>query len=150
MVHQMTLLASLTIDVDKTVGIQFVVFSITMIGLYVLFGKSYLEVRSRRFEGTSGSETEAAEFEQRAEETLLKYETLIKQARQDATEVRNSLAGQGKVEGDELMNEARAEVEAQLSEQRTALEKSIEEARKGIEQRAEELSNVLVKKVLSV
>lgn len=148
MINTITLIASLDIDIDKTLGVQFVIFATTMFGLYFIFGKRFLEVRAERFAGTEGSELEAAEFEEKAESILLEYETLLKQAKQDAAEVRDALASQGKEKGESLISAAQGEVDKELALRRAELQQSIDVARKGIHERSEELSNVLVKKVL--
>jgi F-type H+-transporting ATPase subunit b len=148
MYETLPIIAAAAIDIDITMAFQMVLFLFLLVVLNFLLIQPYLEAVEMRKAGVQGSREDAAEFEGKAEAMLAEYETKMRQARRDASEVRDSLRNQGQQEGNELLGEARDEVGVKLLEERKKISKEVGDAEATLRERAESLSSVMVKKVL--
>ena len=148
MLAQISILAAVSIDVDITAVAMALLFIIFYYLLQPMILNRYMEARQMRTEAIEGAREDAHEDQARAEATIQKYETQMREARREAQEVRESLRNQGAEEQKEMLEAARAEVQQKLDEEREKIDKQVEEARKQVEGRADALAQAMVDKVL--
>lgn len=141
-------LASVQLDIDVTVAIQFVTFAVFLVAMRALIINDYMRVRDARAEGTSGAEDEATELAEQATTLRAKYEAEMTQARREAMEVRESLRNQGVAEQQDIHAEVRDELGGKLAEERTRIAALVAAAEAEIEARASDLAAQMVEKVL--
>lgn len=148
MIGHLSLLASVSIDVDATAVIQGFLFVALWAVLGPLIIKPYLEARDAREEGIDGSKEEARDFEARANAAIAEYEEKLRDARREAQDIRETLKNQGAAEQRDILEEEREKLHAKLTQERTKLEAEIEAAQKEIDARAKGLSASMVEKLL--
>lgn len=141
-------LASVQLDIDVTVAIQFVTFAVFLVAMRALIINDYMRVRDARAEGTSGAEDEATELATQATALRERYEGEMNQTRREAMEVRESLRNQGVVEQQDIHGEVREELAGKLAEERARIAKLVADAEAEIEARASDLASQMVEKVL--
>jgi F-type H+-transporting ATPase subunit b len=148
MFQTLSIVAAAAIDIDITMAFQLLLFLFLLVVFNFLLVQPYLKAVEMRQAGVQGSREDAAEFDGKAEAMLAEYETKMRQARRDASEVRDSLRNQGQQEGNEVLAEARDEVSAKLLEERQRIADEVADAEAKLRERAEAISSVMVKKVL--
>ena len=142
------LVASAAIDFDATLVIQMGLFLLLFVVLKPLLFTPFMKAMDERHQGLEGSREDADEFESRAERALNEYEKKMRDARREATEVRESLRTQGQAEFQDLIGEAREEISAKIETERQSVASQREEALTQLQGRADELANTIVGKML--
>ena len=142
------LLAAGGLDIDVTVGFQFVWFIATLAMLNVIIIQPYLKVREERAEATTGSREDAEEMDERAEQLREEFDDKMAGARRDAMEVRESLRGQGVAEQEDIVSEVRAELSEKLEAERATIQEKVSAAEADLDARAKELAELMVAKVV--
>ena len=142
------LVASAAIDFDATLVIQMGLFLLLFVVLKPLLFTPFMKAMDERHQVLEGSREAADEFESRAERALNEYEKKMRDARREATEVRESLRTQGQAEFQDLIGEAREEISAKIETERQSVASQREEALTQLQGRADELANTIVGKML--
>ena len=142
------IVAAASIDIDATLGIQMVVFLLFTIALHYIIVRPYMRAVELRQEGVQGSREEAAGLDARAEAAIEEYEAKLREARREASEIRETLRAQGEAEQKDLIAEAQEAVSATLAAGRVSTAADIEAATAELKKRAATLSEALVSKVL--
>lgn len=141
-------LIAVSIDIDRTILAQALFFLVSIPILHYLMFRPYLKTREARKESVEGSEEEAGELGEQAENLRTKYEKELRQARRDAKEVRDSLRTQGLAEKRDIHDEVRQELDAKLAEERATIAEHVETARDEMEERAQGLADAMVGKLI--
>jgi len=140
--------ASAAIDFDATLVIQMALFLALFLIMKPLLFAPFLKVLEERHQGLEGSREDADEFESRAERALNEYEKKIRDARREASEIRDALRMQGQAEFKDLVDEAREELTAKIEGERQVISVQREDAVKQLKGRAESLATTIVGKIL--
>ena len=146
--HLIPTLAAVSIDLDITVALQFVNFAVAVGAVYFIIGSKYLKVREERLEATSGSREDADEMLERTEQLKEEFDDKMASARRDATEVRESLRGQGVAEQEDIIEEVRVELSEKLEAERAKIQAKVDAAEAELDGRAKELAELMVAKVI--
>jgi F-type H+-transporting ATPase subunit b len=142
------LIASVQIDVDVTVAIQFVTFTVALFSIWGLIINPYLEAREMREEGTLGSREEADEMEALAQARLKEHDERMVQLRREAMELRESLRAEGAAKQQDMLSAARAELSAKAKEEQAKIAQKVSAAEAELEERAKQLSELMLAKIL--
>ena len=138
------------LSVDKTLGIQLVIFLVGLFLLNRLIFRPLLGVWDRREELTAGTLREAEEMTRKAEGAIAEYNEKLAEARAQATETRNELRQQGQNESSKMLLSAREAAQAELEGARGTLESEVAKIRTDlrdeIESLAAEISNRVLRK----
>ncbi len=140
--------AAAAIDFDATLVIQMGLFLALFLLLKPLLFTPFLKAMDERHQGLEGSREDAEEFDSRAERALSEYEKKIRDARREASEIRDSLRTQGQAEYKDLVDEAREEFSTKIEGERQSISVQREDAVKQLQGRAESLANTIVGKIL--
>lgn len=142
------LIASVQIDVDVTVAIQFVTFTVALFSIWGLIINPYLEAREKREEGTSGSREEADEMEALAQARLKEHDERMVQIRREAMELREGLRAEGATKQQDMLGTARAELSAKSKGEQAKIAAKVSAAEAELEGRAKQLSELVITKIL--
>jgi F-type H+-transporting ATPase subunit b len=148
MIANISIIAAAAIDFDATLGIQMLLFIALFALLKPLLFTPFLKAMDERHQGLEGSREDAEEFDSRAERALHEYEKKIRDARREATEIRDSLRTQGQADFKDLVDEAREELSGKIEVERQSISVQREDAVKQLQGRAESLANTIVGKIL--
>jgi F-type H+-transporting ATPase subunit b len=140
--------AAASIDIDGTIIVQMLLFWFVLGFLHFALFRPYLKAVDAREEGVEGSREEAGEMQTRAQRVIEEYEEKMRQARRDATDVRESLRNQGVQEQNDMLQEVREEIQQNLQQERGKIDAKVETARADIKQRAESLAGAMVARIL--
>lgn len=142
------LVAAAAIDFDATLGFQMALFIILFLALKPMLFGPFLKMMEERHQGLEGSREEADEFETRADRALAEYEKKMRDARREASEIRDSLRTQGQAEYQDMIGEAREELSIKIESERQSIVGQREDALKQLQGRADHLANSIVSKIL--
>ncbi|AWV89867.1 ATP synthase F0 subunit B [Bradymonas sediminis] len=142
------LIAAVAIDIDGTIIVQMVLFWFVLGFLHFTLFRPYLKAVDAREEGVDGSREEAAEMQTRAGRVIEEYEAKMRQARRDATDVRESLRNQGLQEQNDMVGEVREQIQQDLEMERGRIEAKVQTARATIQTRAKSLAGDMVRQIL--
>lgn len=84
----------------------------------------------------------------RAGRVIEEYEAKMRQARRDATDVRESLRNQGLQEQNDMVGEVREQIQQDLEMERGRIEAKVQTARATIQTRAKSLAGDMVRQIL--
>lgn len=140
--------AAVAIDIDGTIIVQMLLFWFVLGFLHFTLFRPYLKAVDAREDGVEGSREEAAEMQTRADRVIEEYEGKMRQARRDATDVRESLRNQGIQEQNEMVGEVRDEIQQDLAAERERIDAKVEAARSAIQTRAKALASAMVRRIL--
>jgi F-type H+-transporting ATPase subunit b len=141
-------IAAVTVDFDKSVFLQMILFSLLIIVLKPLLFDPMLRVFALREEKTEGAKAEARAMQERAAEILLNYEKEVARVRAEATTERDNLRKEtARVEA-EILEQARAASEKIVSEGRAKLESEIAGLTSDLEKQTVALANELSRQVV--
>ena len=112
------ILASVTVDLDKSVFIQMAVFAVLIVVLKPLLFDPLLAVFALREERTDGAKAEARTMQERAAEILSGYESKLNHVRLEASHERETLRRETAQLESKIIDEARASTEGIVNEGR--------------------------------
>lgn len=138
-----------TIDLDKTIVVQLVLFVVLWLFLSAVVFRPYLEAHRERVRLTEGERKKAAQANERADALLSEYETTLARARAEAGTIRAALLSDAKREAEALVASAREDSARQIESARAELEEDLARVRSEVEPRARELSEVIATKILA-
>ncbi len=141
-------IAAVTVDFDKSVFLQMILFSLLIVALKPLLFDPMLRVFTLREEKTEGAKSEARAMQERAAEILSNYEKEVAKVRAEATAERDSLRKEtARVEA-EILEQARSAAERIVNEGRTQLEAEIALLQSDLEKQTAALATELSRQVV--
>ncbi len=142
------ILASVTIDVDISAAFMGLLFLTLFVILTPLLIKPYMKAMEARGEATGGAREDAQADTEAAERKIAEYEETMKKIRNDATEIRESLRGQGVVESAEVVEEVRVELAKKIVSERDIIQNNKDAALIEIKSKSAALADSIVGKIL--
>jgi F-type H+-transporting ATPase subunit b len=141
-------IAAVTVDFDKTVFIQMVLFALLIVVLKPLLLDPMLRVFALREERTDGAKGEARKMQERAAEILANYEKEVAKVRAQATAERDAIRkGTAKLEA-EILAEGHSAAEAIATQGRQRIQTEIGALESDLVQKATAISREIGSKVL--
>lgn len=142
------LIAAVTVDLDKTVLFQMVVFGFLIVVLKPLLLDPMLRVFALREEKTEGARAEARAMQERAADILANYEKELAKVRGVAAEERDRVRNEtAKLEAS-ILDEARQASTKILDEGRAQIASEIEKIRRELGLESAALSSDMASRVL--
>lgn len=137
-----------TLDLDRTIVVQMVLFLVLIIVLKPLLFDPVLRVFEQREQRTEGARAEARALQERAGELLRKYEKELEHLRHVTAEERERLRGEAsKLEAD-ILNEAREASSRIVEEGRLRIDREVRAIEQDLSARTDELARSMASKVL--
>lgn len=136
------------IDMDGTIFLQFGIFLLLALVLYLLVFKPYFAIRKQRDAQTAGARERAHEMENQAALLASKLEARLKAAREKVADERQQLIKEATASEEAMLTEARGTSERGLAEARTALTNERERARVQMLTEVEPLAHEVASRVL--
>src|SRR5689334_18020706 len=110
------------IDLDASLFVQFGIFWVAFFMLRSLVFRPVMDLFDAREKAMAGSQEEATQLEQKAEQTREHFEAELRRVRQKAGENREQMRGQAQQLARELTETARRESNATLSSAKAQLD----------------------------
>lgn len=140
--------ASVTVDFDKSVLIQMALFSILIIILKPLLLDPMMRVFALREERTDGAKNEARLMQERAAAILSNYEAEVAKVRLEATTERETLRrATAQVEAD-ILTEARDSAEAIVSQGRAQIQEELRVLEADLKKQGQSLARSIASQVV--
>lgn len=134
---------------DPTFFIAWPLFVLLMLVLWQLLLQPYAKILEERDKLTEGTKAAATEMEAQAADTLSRYETELKAARNEAAELREGLRRSGSTEQEEALTAARRETDAMIASRREAIQAQHTAAMAEVSSKVDELATSLVDRLLA-
>ena len=136
-----------TIDMDRTVIVQMVVFALLIIVLKPLLFDPVLKVFALREERTDGARATARELQEKAGELLRRYEQELERVHQVAADEREQLRAEtAKLEA-EILREAREVTTRIVEDGRRKIETEVNAIRFSLGKESERVAQLIVERV---
>ncbi|HSC88028.1 MAG TPA: H(+)-transporting ATPase [Polyangiaceae bacterium] len=142
------LLLAVTVDLDKSVFVQMVLFAVLVVVLKPLLFDPMLRVFALREEKTVGAKDEARSMQERAADILARYDGELKKARALAAEEREAHRKETVRLEAQILDEARLTAEGILANGRSRIITEIEVLQKGLAANTGSLGAALASQVL--
>jgi F-type H+-transporting ATPase subunit b len=136
------------IDLDSTVLIQLLIFTITALFLNKFLFQPYLAVKKKRADGIDGAREAARRMEEEAAAKMAEYGQAFNAAKSKANAERGKLQSEAVAREGEIIAATRASVQKATEEAQTKLAADAKAARAQLEPRAQELARTIAEKVL--
>jgi F-type H+-transporting ATPase subunit b len=143
------LLASVHVDLDKTVFIQMALFGILILILKPLLFDPMLRVFALREERTDGAKTEARKMQERAAEILSNYEAEIAKVRADATAERDRMRKETSQLEARILAEGREAAETIAADGRARIAEEMQAFQIELDEKTSALAGQIASRVLS-
>jgi F-type H+-transporting ATPase subunit b len=137
-----------TLDLDKTVMVQMVLFMVLIVVLKPLLFDPLLRVFEQREQRTEGARAEARVLQEKAGDLLRKCEKELERLRQVATEERERLRSETSKLEAEILSEAREASNKIVEEGRSRIEMEIQAIETELSARTGELARSMASRVL--
>lgn len=137
-----------SIDFDRTVVLQMVLFALLVVVLKPLLFDPMLRIFEERERRTDGARAEARQMQEKAGELLRKYEAELERIHQVAAQERDQLRQETARLEAEILRDARAATTRILEDGRKRLEAEIKTIRFDLGQRSEVLAREAASRVL--
>lgn len=141
-------IAAVTVDFDKSVFLQMILFALLIVVLKPLLFDPMLRVFALREEKTEGAKDEARAMQERAAEILSGYEKQVAKVRAEATAERDSLRKETAALEAKILEEARAAADAITSEGRAKVGAEVAQLQAELETKAAAMANDISARVL--
>lgn len=128
--------------------VMVIAFAVLVFPLNALMFRPIMRALDARAERIAGARARSLQLEAEADSVLERYETAIREARQEAEATRQSQLAGAREEQAELTTRARSEAENELVSARAELATSLEEARASLRSSTEELATAAAEQVL--
>ena len=142
------ILASVTVDLDKSVIIQMALFSVLIVILKPLLFDPMLRVFALREERTDGAKADARAMQEKAADILANYEQELAKVRAEAAAERDVLRRETAELEASIIAEARSASELIVSEGRERIQKEMLEFSAELKEREPELTREISSRVL--
>ncbi len=139
---------AITLDLDRTVLLQMVLFAGLVLVLKPLLFDPVLRVFEEREKRTEGARDEARKLQEKAGELLRKYEREMERVQQVAHEEREKLRGETARLEAQILGEARAATSMIVEEGRVTIEREVSVMRADLNQQASALAEAVAAGVL--
>lgn len=143
-----SVIASVTVDFDKSVFLQMAIFSVAVIILKPLLFDPMLKLFALREERTDGVRAEARQMQEKAADILQRYEQELQRVRADATLERDKLRKETALLEGKILDDARAAAAQMSAAGETRIKEEIAVLQADLDQRVTHLSTQLVGSVL--
>jgi len=142
------LLASVTVDLDKSVFVQMALFGVLILILDPLLFRPLLRLFALREERTDGARSEARAMQERAADLLANYESEVARIKATASAERDALRRETAALEASMLAEARAAADAILADGRRKMEEDFTQVRNDLQARKDELVRGIGARVL--
>lgn len=142
------LLASVTVDLDKSVFVQMALFGLLIVVLDPLLFRPLLRLFALREQRTDGARAEARSMQERAAELLANYESEVTRIKATASAERDALRRETAALEASMLAEARAAADLVLAEGRKHIESDIARVRDDLQAKRDELIRGIGARVL--
>jgi len=143
-----TVMAAVSIDLDKSVLLQMVIFAVLIVILKPLLFDPVLSVFALREERTEGARQTARELQLKAGELLTRYEQELDRINRVAAEERDRARVEtARLEG-EILEEARRAVQRVEADGRARIQREVSQLKAELEARSESMAREIASKVL--
>ncbi|MDX2053124.1 MAG: H(+)-transporting ATPase [Polyangiaceae bacterium] len=137
-----------TVDFDRTVLVQMVLFTLLLLVLEPLLFRPMLKVFALREAKTEGARDEARELQERAGELLRKYESELLRVNQVATEERERLRAETTKLEAQILEEGRQSTAKLIEEGRARVRQEIDRIQFDLGRQTEQISRQVAAQVL--
>jgi F-type H+-transporting ATPase subunit b len=137
-----------TLDLDKTVLVQMVLFMVLIVVLKPLLFDPVLRVFEQREQRTEGARAEARALQEKAGELLRKYEKELERLKHVATEERERLRAEASKLEAEILSQAREASNRIVEEGRSRIDREVQAIEKELSARTDELARSMASRVL--
>jgi F0F1-type ATP synthase membrane subunit b/b' len=135
-------------DLTGKLPILIVLFALLVYPANAILFKPILQVLDAREERTAGTRSRAEQVMSDADETLAKYESVVREVRVEAEQARKREAAAAREENATVVDTARAEAERQLERAGTELEEALVQSRQTLRAGAQSLADEAASRVL--
>ncbi len=142
------LLASVSIDLDKTVLLQMVIFAVLIVVLKPLLFDPVLKVFALREERTEGARQTARDLQTRAGELLTRYEQELDRVNRFAAAERDKARAETTKLENEILDEARKVAQRVEADGRQRIEQEVVALRSELERNSQQMAREIASKVL--
>jgi F-type H+-transporting ATPase subunit b len=125
-----------------------VLFVLLVIPLNRLLFEPVFRVLDERERKIAGTRARAAQLEREAQESLDRYETAVRAAREESEQGRRALLERARAEALAATGEARAQVEREVETARADIGRALESARAQLREQAQDLASQAASRVL--
>lgn len=139
--------AGVSIDLDKSVLLQMVVFAVLVVVLKPLLFDPILRIFALREERTDGAKAEARRLQVRAGKLLRRYEKELERVQEVAAEERERIRRETSRQEAAILQEARDVTNQLLAEGRAKIEKEVTAIRFELGKESERVAQNVVEKV---
>lgn len=136
------------ININWTLGLQFVNFVILMILLNFLLYRPLRDILARRRENIVADHGKAKALEGEIEEKMARYQEKLQEAKTKGHEERNALRNQAQQEEARIMAEARDEAGQHMKTIKNQVAAEADVARKTLQKESAKLADAIAVKVL--
>jgi F-type H+-transporting ATPase subunit b len=135
-------------DLTGKLPILIVLFALLVYPVNAILFKPILQVLDAREERTAGTRSRAEKIMGDADETLAKYESVVREVRVEAEQARKSEASAAREENATVVAAARTEAERQLERAGAELEEALAQSRQTLRAGAQSLADEAASRVL--
>jgi F-type H+-transporting ATPase subunit b len=135
-------------DLTGKLPILIVLFALLVYPVNAILFKPILQVLDAREDRTAGTRSRAEKIMSNADETLAKYESVVREVRVEAEQARKREAAAAREENATVVDTARAEAERQLERAGTELEEALVQSRQTLRAGAQSLADEAASRVL--
>ena len=136
------------IDIDWTIGVQFVIFVVTGFVASKLLFRPYLSLRDNRKQGIEGQREEAERFKAEAEARFRDYEQQLASARTRAHQESRKLQAEALLQERKLTKETADKTASFLRENRDTIASEVARAREELRSNTTDLGQKLASRLL--
>ena len=140
--------ASVVIDFDKTVFIQFAIFIIFGLIIQRLIVNPVVDIIDRREEATTGSDKEVKLISEKIEVLTKDYDEKLLDARKKISTENNNIIEKSMKENDQLIKNENEKVKIQLKKVNQELESEKLALKKELDSEIDNLATLIVEKVM--
>jgi len=142
------LLASVTVDLDKSVFVQMALFGVLILILDPLLFRPMLKLFAVREQRTDGARADARAMQERAAELLSNYESEVARIKATASAERDALRRETAALEASMLAEARAAADVVLAEGRQKMADDFAQVREELQARKDDLVRGIGARVL--
>ncbi len=136
------------LDIDRTVLLQIIVFTVLIVVLKPLLFDPMLKVFALREERTEGARATARELQEKAGELLQRYEKELERVQQVATEEREKLRAETSKLEAQILNEGREATTRIVEDGRRKIEAEVNSIRVQVGAESERVAQLIVERVV--
>lgn len=144
----MLLAESVNLLPDKTFFVQLIFFVIVLFCLSRFVFKPLLKILALRRQHTEGERRKIETVAARTEAMMKEYEAKMAVARQQASQLKESIRREGEEAGAKLVQESKEVAKIQVEKVKQEIQKSVDQASADLEKQAKQLGTEIAGKIL--